>query len=212
MSPKSRKVEQGEATRATLLAVARSLFTERGFAGTATEDIVKAAEVTRGALYHHFVDKEDLFRAVFEEIETDLVVIVAEAASEADGPLAEMRLGLDAFLDACLEPEVQRVCLRDALSVLGWDVWYEVAAQNSLGLVRESLRRCIDEGLIAPRPVDPLAHILVGGLTHASLAVARATDPVAARVAHGHELHAVLDGLAGSAKRPRRRRPLDAGR
>src|SRR2546429_8444242 len=97
------QAERSGGTRAALLTAARGLFAERGYAGVSTEDVVTAAGVTRGALYHHYRDKRDLFRAVFEQLEADLVARLAAAGDAADARTAIDR-GTAAFLDACLEP------------------------------------------------------------------------------------------------------------
>src|SRR5581483_10773773 len=167
---KSKKVERSEATQGALLTVARALFTEKGYADTATEDIVQLAGVTRGALYHHFRDKEDLCQAVFEDAERGLVETVraAVAAAQAD-PWQGFLVGCQAFLDACLEPAVQRIVLLDAPSVLGWETWRRIDAEYGVGLLRQSLQAATDAKEIDLLPVDPLAHILLGALTEAAM-------------------------------------------
>src|SRR3954451_10692474 len=177
----SRKVEQSEATHAALIAAARPLFAERGFAGVGTEEIVRAAGVTRGALYHHFSGKDDLFRAVFEQIESEVTERIAQGALSDPDPVAALRAGAEMFLDACLEPEVQRIVLIDAPSVLGWEGWREVASAYGLGLIKAGLAGAIEAGALAPQPVDPLAHVLMGALDEAAMYVAQADDPKKAR-------------------------------
>src|ERR671910_953761 len=127
------KAAQGEATRAQLIATARSLFGERGYASVGTEEIVRRAGVTRGALYHHFEGKADLFRAVFEQMEEELARRFATEALSNDDPYEALGAGVELFLDVCMEPEVQRIALLDAPSVLGWELWREIEARYSLG-------------------------------------------------------------------------------
>src|SRR5881398_3481078 len=112
---KTLKEEHAEATRAALIASARALFAERGYAAVSIEEIVRRARVTRGALYHHFEDKADLFRAVFERVQRLL-----DAASSQPDPARHLEVGCHAFLDACAEPDVQRIVLLDGPAVLGW--------------------------------------------------------------------------------------------
>src|SRR6266540_4757051 len=172
MNVKSRKADQAEATRAALLGAARELFAGRGYAAVPTEEIVQRAGVTRGALYHHFRDKRDLFRAVVEEVEQETVEKIASAArSESDPWLAQQR-ALGAFLDVCLEPDVQRIILTDAPSVLGLEAWREIEARYGLALVRAGLGLVMEAGLIAEQPLDPLAHLLLGALAEAGLVIA----------------------------------------
>src|SRR5690349_6178078 len=141
------KAEQAEATRAALVAAARTLFAQRGYANVGTEEIVRSARVTRGALYHHFNGKEDLFRAVFEAVETELMQrIGATADLAAGGPLEVLRSGADAFLDASIEPEVQQIVLLDAPSVLGWETWRELGENYGLGLVMSVLEAAMEAG------------------------------------------------------------------
>jgi AcrR family transcriptional regulator len=173
---------RSEATRRRLVTAARALFGARGYAGVGTEEIVRAAGVTRGALYHQFRDKTDLFAAVAEQIEAEIAErIAADAAAAAAGPAGALRIGVRLFLDACAEPEVERIILLDAPAVLGWEAWRDLAGRYGLGLVQLALQTAMDAGAIVPQPVVPLAHILVGALNEGALYVARADDPAAAR-------------------------------
>ena len=197
------KAERSEATRAELVAVARRLFAERGYAGVGTEEIVRAAGVTRGALYHHFESKRELLAAVYEQVEAELTERIADealagGAAPAD-PIEALRRGAELFLDACLEPDVQRIVLLDAPAVLGWERWREVASRYGLGLNEATLQAAIDAGAIGPQPAGPLAHVLMGALDEAAMYVARADDRVAARAEMGAALEHLLDALASDA-------------
>jgi AcrR family transcriptional regulator len=173
---------RSEATRRQLLTAARGLFGARGYADVGTEEIVRAAGVTRGALYHQFRDKADLFAAVAEEVEGEIAErIAAAAAGGAAEPLAALRAGARLFLDACAEPEVERIILLDAPAVLGWEAWRDLASRYGLGLVQFGLQSAMDAGAIIPQPVVPLSHVLIGALDESALYVARAEDPAAAR-------------------------------
>jgi len=189
------KEAQGEATRAQLIATARRLFGERGYAAVGTEEIVRSAGVTRGALYHHFDGKADLFRAVFEEMEGELAQRIArEALSHPDAWEAHLA-GLEMFLDACLDPEIQRVALLDAPSVLGWKTWREIEARYWLGLIKVSLQGLIEAGVVAEQPVEPLAQTILGALAEAGLYVASAEDVPAARAETSAVVRRLLEGL-----------------
>ena len=173
---------RSEATRQRLVAAARELFGARGYAGVGTEEIVRAAGVSRGALYHQFRDKADLFAAVAEQIEAEIAGrIAADASGAAADPAAALRIGARLFLDACAEPDVERIILLDAPAVLGWEAWRDLAGRYGLGLVQLALQSAMDAGAIAPQPVIPLAHVLIGALNECALYVARAEDPPAAR-------------------------------
>jgi AcrR family transcriptional regulator len=191
----SRKAQQSEATRAVLIAEGRRLFADRGYAGVGTEEIVRAAGVTRGALYHHFDGKEDLFRAAYEDVERELVERVAAAATAAGDPLEVLHAGVQAFLDACEDPAVQRIALIDAPSVLGWEQWREIGMSYGFGLVHSTLAAAMDAGLIERQPVRALAHLLLGALDEAALLVARADDDGQTRREVGHALARHLNAL-----------------
>jgi AcrR family transcriptional regulator len=193
--PVPSKAEQSAATRGALVAAARKLFAEQGFANTPTEAIVRAARVTRGALYHHFPDKVGLFQAVYEDIESEFVERVVEGIAGIDDPIDTLRRGVEVFLDVCLDPAVQRVVLIEGPTVLGWERWRELDQAYGLGLVQAALRVAIDAGALRAVPLEPLAHVLMGGLIEAGLLVATAPDPVAARRQVGKALGAVIDGL-----------------
>ena len=174
---------RSEATRRRLVTAARTLFGARGYADVGTEEIVRAAGVTRGALYHQFRDKADLFAAVAEEVEAEIADRIAAGAAEAaaDDPVGALRIGARLFLDACAEPEVERIILLDAPAVLGWEAWRDLAGRYGLGLVQVALQTAMDAGAIVAQPVVPLAHVLVGALDECALYIAGAEDPAAAR-------------------------------
>jgi AcrR family transcriptional regulator len=148
--------------------------------------------VTRGALYHQFRDKADLFAAVAEEVEAEIAEqIAAGAAGAAADPVGALRAGARLFLHACAEPDVERIILLDAPAVLGWEAWRDLASRYGLGLVQLALQSAMDAGAIAPKPIIPLAHALVGALDECALYVARAEDPAAAR----EECVMIIDGI-----------------
>ena len=185
------------ATRDALIAAARRLFAERGYGEVGTEQIVRAAGVTRGALYHHFADKVALFAAVFETLETEVAQrIGAAAGAENDpDPIALMRAGVAAWLDACAEPEVHRIMLIDAPSVLGWERWTEISNQHNMGLAQALLTAAIEVGRIPQQPVVPLAHTLIGAVREAAMYLARADDQRQAREEVGRVMDQLLRGL-----------------
>jgi AcrR family transcriptional regulator len=192
------KAEQADATRTALSAAARHLFTERGYAATSTTEIVERAGVTRGALYHHFAAKDELFRAVFEQLEGEVTKHVADEALTSTDPLEQLRRGTRAYLDACIDPAVQRVVLLDGPSVLGWETWQEIEQRYGYGLVVAGVEAAIGAGLISAQPVEPLAHVLFGALTEAGMVVARADEPRTARADMEAAMDRLLDGLRAS--------------
>jgi len=187
--------ERGDATRAALLRTARALFAERGYAGVGTEEVVRRAGVTRGALYHHFRDKRDLFRAVYEETEHEIVAAIGARMQGVEDPVELLVTGVRAFLDACSDPVMMRIGLRDAPGVLGWEEWREIGNRHGLGLVTGGLRAAMDAGQIRRADVRTLAHVLLAALAEAALLIASADDPEAARAEVERTLLALLDGL-----------------
>ena len=191
-----RQADRTAATRAALIGAARPLFAEHGFAEVGTERIARAAGVTRGALYHQFADKTELFAAVLEAVEVDLStrLIAAVAAAGSEDPLTLLVAGADAWLDTSADPEVRRIALLDGPAVLGWERWREVAMRHGLGLVSALLTELVEAGSIPEQPIAPLAHVLIGALDEAALYVALSSDQQLAR----REAGAVLRGLMAS--------------
>ena len=177
------QAERTEATRGRLISTARRLFAEKGFAATSTEEILSEAAVSRGALYHHFPSKTDLFRAAFEQVEDELTAQVLQAATK-DGetdPMRILQFGFDAFLDQCLNPEVQRIVMLDGPTVLGWDLWHELDERYAFGTLKTVLTVAADIGRIEESAVDPLSHLLLGAIMQAGMVVARSDDPLRAK-------------------------------
>jgi AcrR family transcriptional regulator len=202
---KTKQDLRSEATRQRLIAAARTLFAERGYAGVATEQIVQAAGVTRGALYHQFRDKAALFGAVAEAVQAEIAQRITTGA-QTDGPvdpMAALHAGIRRFLEACADPAVERILLLDGPAVLGWQAWRELADRYGLGLLQHALQAAIDAGVITPQPVVPLAHVLIGALDECALYVARAQDPPAAR----QQCTAILQQLLGGLTPPASQRP-----
>ncbi len=196
-SPRPRtKAGQREATTAALIKAGRELFAERGYADVGTEEIVARAGVTRGALYHHFRGgKEELFHAVVVEINAETARHVSEVARAQADPWEQLAAGADAFLDAFAAPEVQRIILVDAPSVLGWDIWRAIDSEQGLGLVEAAIQRAIDAGRLIPQPAKALAHVVLGALNEAAMVVAGADDPAAARAEMSATVRRLLEGL-----------------
>lgn len=174
---------------------ARELFAERGYAAVGTEEIVARAGVTRGALYHHFADKRDLFRAVHEQLECELVASIGERMAGIEDPWELLVTGVRAFLDACTDQALMRISLLDAPGVLGWAEWREIDERYGLGLVCFALENAMQHGLFARQEVRPLAHLLIGAMTEAAMVIANAADHDAARHRVEPPLLALLGGL-----------------
>jgi AcrR family transcriptional regulator len=194
----NRQAARSEATRAKLIEVGIELFSERGFTAVGTEEIVDRAQVTRGALYHHFGDKRDLFRAVHEELEQRIVAGIGTAleADPREDPLEALEVAAGAVLNVALDSKIARVTLIDAPSVLGWEEWREIDVRYGLGLTEAVLNAAMESGRIAKQPVRPLAHLLVAAVGEAAIMVATADDPKQAREDIQPAMRSLLYGLA----------------
>ncbi len=192
------QAERTEATRGKLIATGRTLFAKNGFAATSTEDILSASGVSRGAMYHHFSSKTELFQAVFEAVEDDLtndILVTATASGETD-PMRILEAGFDAFLDQCRNPEVQRIVMLEGPTVLGWDTWHELDERYAFGTIKFVLTAAAESGRLEADAVDPLSHLLLGAIMQAGMVVARADDPVAAKAAMVASWAQLLSSLA----------------
>ncbi|MFN2614287.1 MAG: TetR/AcrR family transcriptional regulator [Actinomycetota bacterium] len=199
MKVRSRKVEQAEATRTELLRVARELFTSEGFAETSTEELVQRAGVTRGALYHHFASKEELLRDLVMEIGEDLTQKIHVAATNRATVLEGFIAGCEVFLDACLDPSVQRILIIEAPAVLGADEMRQIDERCWLSVMKVGIAKAIDAGEIVAQPVETLARVMLGAMYEGALHIARADDHVAARQEVGTILRRFLSALVVNA-------------
>jgi AcrR family transcriptional regulator len=197
MSVKSLRAEHAEATRNALMAAGRELFAERGFAGVSAEEIVSRARVTRGALYHHFKDKKELFNSICDDLGAEMAKYVEDAAMPlaATDPFRAIVAGIGAFLDACMEGEFQRIVLVDGPSVGGWDEWREHAEMHELGLIKMGLQMAMDAGQMEKRPVDVLASMIFAVLNEGAMLIARAKNKKKMRAEVGEEIERILSGL-----------------
>ncbi len=193
------KAEQRTMTIAKLVEISRALFAELGYAQTSTEEIVRRAGVTRGALYHHFGNKEGLFQAVVAAVQHDVAQrIVAEA--EASTTLwAQLLAGCHAFLKASLDPEVQRILLVDAPAVLGWEQWRKLDAEHSMQTLHWVLTALAQQGLIKVASIAAAVHLLSGAMNEAALWIAQAEQPETALAEAMLTLEQLLNGLRSTA-------------
>jgi AcrR family transcriptional regulator len=196
--PRRTQRERSEATTAQLIAAARKLFARHGYAGTSLAAVARECGVTKGAFYHHFDDKTQLFEAVYEEEERKLCEALAAAYLGKKDPWAGFAAGSRAFLEASLDPDVQRITLIDAPSALGFDRMRAIQTRYGLALMKQGLQAAMTAGRIRRREVDPLANVLFGGMCQAATFVLESDDQQAALKKVQRELKAVLDGLAGA--------------
>lgn len=193
--PKSRRQEQVEETQRALVGTARTLFAQRGYADVSIDAITAGAGVTKGALYHHFADKQDLFRTVFGEVEREVVHRVGAQIEGRADPWERLWLGCQAFLDACLDTSIQRIVFVDAPVVLGWAQWRAADAGSSIGLISDVIEQAIAAGQIEETRAVSLAHLILGALNEAGMMIASSRNKRRARNDIEVDLRRVLDGL-----------------
>ncbi|MEI7216606.1 TetR/AcrR family transcriptional regulator [Pectobacterium carotovorum] len=182
-----------EETRATLLATARKVFSERGYADTSMDDLTAQASLTRGALYHHFGDKKGLLAAVVEQIDAEMDERLQAISDTAEDAWEGFRRRCCAYLEMAREPEIQRIVLRDARAVLGG------ASPDSQRHCVESMQRLIDnlirQGVVADADPQALASLIYGSLAEAAFWIAEGEEGNA-RLAQGvAALELLLRGL-----------------
>lgn len=197
-TPAPRSARSGEDTRLALLGAARRQFGEHGYAATLTEDVVAAAGVTKGALYHHFGGKTELFAEVYEQVKREISDQVAEVFMGRD-PWTSLVDGCARLIDAQLDPAVRRIVLNDARAVLGWDEVRRVETQHGGVALRGALRKAMVAGVIDRQPLRPLSLMLTGALSESVSYVADADDAVGARAEVDALVHRILEGLRTAA-------------
>jgi AcrR family transcriptional regulator len=191
----NRQVQRTEATRARLLQVARRMFAAHGYQAVPAEDLVREAGLTRGALYHHFGGKDGLFAALYEEVQREVTARIDRAADAEGDAWSALRAGCHAFLECCMDPEVQRIVLLDAPVVLSWEAWREVDMRHGLGSLKEGLRQAQESGAIDEQSPEAAAYLLLGAMNEAAMWIARAPDPAAALAQAKRVLDQLLQGL-----------------
>lgn len=194
-TPRRSQTERSQSTQTALITAARTLFAEQGYAAVPADEIVRAAGVTRGALYHHFGDKQGLFRAVIEQLETEITEEISAVVEAADDTWTAAIAALTRFLDLCVRPEVVRISLTDALAVLGWQEWRELEQRYGLGLITEILEAAAADGRLIAVPIPELAQLVLSACGEAALMIAHAEDPEAAKVKSLQALVGLFSGL-----------------
>jgi AcrR family transcriptional regulator len=173
IGPKARRAAE---TRAALLQEAKRLFADQGFTATGTEAILTRTSLTRGALYHHFADKQALFAAVCEALHAEGAQVIQAAASAAPNAYEAVIQGSLAFLDFMVRADVRRILLLDGPSVLGWTQWNEMDRRHGYGLLIEGVEEAVAAGELRGEP-DVLAVMINGALNQAAVWVGQTNEP-----------------------------------
>jgi AcrR family transcriptional regulator len=191
----AKQAERRAATTEAILKAGRRLFGERGFAATTIDDIAKAAQVAKGAVYHHFATKEAVFEAVFDGVSNDLVADIDRAVRTEKDVLAAMVAGTQHYFAACAKGATCQIILRDGPAVLGWERWREIDAQHFGGKFPRALTAAMDAGLIARQPIEPLSRLLLGAATEAAVACAGRSDVLKAGGEYSRAFKSLIEAL-----------------
>lgn len=191
----TRRQDYSSSTKRALLDNATALFTDHGYAGTSLDEVVAAARVTKGALYHHFPSKLALFESVFDRVQDSTTREVEKAISASKDPWERAQIGLEKFLEVCREPRFRRICIQEGPVALGHERWHEAEKAASLGIVQ----RTVDDLLADLGGGQELAHafgaVFYGAIRSASEYVADADDPDAASDEVQATIGTILAGL-----------------
>jgi AcrR family transcriptional regulator len=198
VSKKNLKVEQGKATRDRLVELAFRIFSENGYAATALDGLIKEAGLTKGALYHHFKSKLDLFEAVYIRAEEEVATRINNASAGATDPWDQLLEGCDAYLEACADPGLQRILRLDGPSVLGWERWSQIDAEFGSGKLEIFLEILNQSEVIDVSSTRALSHLLSGALNEATFWIAQAQDSNEALDQSRKVLRKMLNGIRKS--------------
>ncbi|QXV56329.1 TetR/AcrR family transcriptional regulator [Amycolatopsis sp. TNS106] len=196
------KQQQREETMEALTATARRLFAEHGYGKVGLETIAQTAGVSKGALYHHFSSKAELFRHVLGVVQHDVGEQIARAADAAPDSWAGLLAGCRAFLTAATDPDTQQIMLLDGPSVVGWQDWRELDEESSARHLAEALTELMTGGVLAERPVEPLVRLLSGAMNEAAVWLAHSPDPKADLAATMDTLTPMIEALRLPASLP----------
>ncbi len=187
--------QSGRSTRDQIIAAARELFAKDGYAGTSTEQLLQQTGISRGALYHHFKNKESLFEAVLDDLERELAGAAAKAAAGASDPISALRAGCASFLTEAAKPEVRQIVLVDAHSVVGWQKWREIEERYGLGMLKQGLKAMSMTHAIPDQAVELYAHILLATMIELAFLTSRSPNPTDAARDATKAVDTVLGGL-----------------
>jgi AcrR family transcriptional regulator len=194
--PTNLRAEQVAQTRKALSAAGRSLFGRNGFAATSVEDVAEEARVTTGALYHHFQSKTALFESVFEDVHSDLLTASAKAAAGAPGNVEFLSRAFESFLDAVLEPDVQRIVITDAPAVLGLARFTELDERYAYAEIVAVIEAAVAEGELRVEDPETFTRLLLGALTRGGMLIANSEQPNETRDAVARAMRSLLGSLS----------------
>jgi AcrR family transcriptional regulator len=192
---RSRREEYAEATYEALLDSAAACFFENGFLGTSLDHVAQRARVTKGAIYHHFASKRDLFLAVLERQQEHSVGSITQAGETAADAWSGIVAAIDAFLGSISEPVYQRLCWVEGPSALGFEDWWACGERYEIEVIRRLLDRAAAAGVLVVEDLDMLAHVLFGAVTAGVLGMIRSPEPAVERLRFRTVMLALIAGL-----------------
>ncbi|WP_409060970.1 TetR/AcrR family transcriptional regulator [Streptomyces sp. SYP-A7185] len=190
------QAERSDATTARLVAAAQRHFGRDGYATTSIVAVAATAGVTKGAAYHHFRGKADLFHAVFVREQEEIAAELERAAAEEPDAWSALRRGCRRFLEHCLDPGFRRIVLLDATAVLGWETVREIQYAHTLRVLRDGMRAAAGAGHFAEGDLDVRCQLMFGALCEAGMLLARSPDPASALTSVTAEAERLLTALA----------------
>jgi AcrR family transcriptional regulator len=199
---RTRREEYAEATYEALLDSAAGCFLENGFAATSLDAVAKRARVTKGAIYHHFASKRDLFMAVLERQEEISARSVTQAGARASDPWSGIVAAFDAFLETISCPIYQRLCWVEGPAALGFEEWWACGERYEIEVIRGQLDRAAEAGVLLAEDLDMLAHVLFGAVAAGVLAMARSEDPPRERARFRTVMLELMHGMMNAGPPP----------
>jgi AcrR family transcriptional regulator len=195
-SVQTRRGRPSQGARDALVGAAHELFVERDYDAISIAEILARSGVSRGALYHHFPTKLDLFRAVYEANERRVLQEIAAEAPPDASPFEFLVEGARAYLRAAeTDEDLRRIGLVQSRAVLGWEGWRETATELGIGLMLAGVKAAIDAGELPRRDPEALAHVLLGAMIEAAILIAVAEDRAVARERSEAVIVDLLEGL-----------------
>ena len=193
----SRRQQYSASTRRALIEVAEELFTAHGYAATSLDTIVAGAQVTKGALYHHFSGKQALFEAVFERVEGEAARSIHEALKGHDDPWQKALAGLGAFLDVVQQPAYRRIVILEGPAVLGYARFREQEERSTFANVLDIVSSVLDAGAwdLDDEMLQTFTRIFFGAMSSAGESVSTSDDPMAAAARVETAIRFILAGL-----------------
>src|ERR1700722_11773271 len=195
MGGANRREMHAELTRTAVVDAARALFVAKGFEATSVDEIARASQSSKGAVYHHFQDKQAIFAEVFRASQAAIMQAVLPPAIDHTQPWEQALHAISAVLRWYAEDDVMRMLVRESAGALGWDRKQALDEEIALPILRAVLNQLIEAGEVAPMPVGVTAELILALLNRTAPIIAAADDPVHAVTEIEPVVLKLLDGL-----------------